>query len=122
MAYILIVDDDKAIRLMMRNILEAAGHEIHDEADGRPGEAAVGRRLPDLLITDIIMPDQEGVGLIMNLRQKYKDLKILAISGGGRLSHTDYLQMAKRLGANATLAKPFRRDALLAAVRELLPD
>jgi two-component system chemotaxis response regulator CheY len=68
------------------------------------------------------MPDQEGIGLIMSLRQKHKALKILAISGGGRLSHTDYLQMAERLGANATLAKPFRRDALLAAVQKLLTD
>jgi YesN/AraC family two-component response regulator len=95
---------------------------VAEAADGRPGEAAVAERLPDLLITDIIMPDQEGIGLIMSLRQKHKALKILAISGGGRLSHTDYLQMAERLGANATLAKPFRRDALLAAVQKLLTD
>lgn len=122
MAYILIVDDDKAIRQMLRKMLEAAGHEVDEAEDGRPGEKSIDRRLPDLLITDIIMPDQEGIGLILSVRRKYRALKILAISGGGRITNTDYLQMAKELGADEILTKPFRREELLNTVRKLLGE
>ncbi|MCH8154484.1 MAG: response regulator [Proteobacteria bacterium] len=77
---------------------------------------------PDLIITDIIMPEKEGVETIIALRRADPDLPIIAISGGGRLDATDFLTMAGKLGARRTLSKPFRRDQLLEAVGECLAE
>ncbi len=75
---------------------------------------------PDLIVTDIIMPEKGGVETIIALRRADPDLPIIAISGGGRLEATDFLTMAKKLGARRTLSRPFRRDQLLGAVGECL--
>jgi DNA-binding response OmpR family regulator len=121
MAFILIVDDDKALRNFVRTVLIRAGYEVMEAEDGRRGEAAVAQRVPDLVITDLVMPE-EGIGLIEALRRNYKkELKILAISGGGRIRVDDLLELAARRGANATLTKPFLPEKLLETVRTLLP-
>ena len=119
MSCILIVDDDVAMRRMLRANLEAAGHEVIEAANGRKAERELAQRTPDLLITDIIMPDKEGIELITSLR-KARTFKILAISGGSQTMKVDFLEVAKRLGADATMAKPFRREELLVVVRQLL--
>ena len=75
----------------------------------------------DLLITDIVMPEKEGLEVLMELRKRQPPVKIIAISGGGRNSATDYLPIAKLMGASKVLAKPFSNDVLVAAINELVP-
>ena len=120
MARILIIDDEDELRSMLRQMLEHAGHEVTEAADGAIGIEIYERDTPDLIITDIIMPEKEGVETIIALRRADPTLPIIAISGGGRLDATDFLSMAKKLGARQTLTKPFRRDQLLEAVSECL--
>lgn len=120
MALILIVDDDAAVRDSIATILGLDGHELVEAQDGLQCEREVERRMPDLLILDIFMPEQEGIETIRSLRRRYRDLKILAISGGGD-SHLDKsLQYAREFGANATLTKPFVPGTLRDLVRSLL--
>jgi len=120
MARILIIDDEDELRSMLRRMLEQAGHEVTEAVNGAEGIELYERDRPDLIITDIIMPEKEGVETIIALRRADPDLPIIAISGGGRLEATDFLPMARKLGARRTLSKPFRRDQLLEAVDECL--
>jgi len=122
MARILIIDDEDELRSMLRRMLEQAGHEVTEAVNGAEGIKLYERDRPDLIITDIIMPEKEGVETIIALRQADPNLPIIAISGGGRLEATDFLTMAKKLGARHTLSKPFRRDQLLEAVGECLAE
>src|SRR5437762_9082792 len=117
MADILIVDDDVRMRRLIVRILADAGHTVHEAADGKAGIALYRRVRPALVVTDIVMPDMEGIEMIRELRREAPALPILAVSGSGR---PVYLRAATGLGATASLAKPFRRDALLAAVANLL--
>ncbi len=120
MARILIIDDEDELRSLLRQMLEHAGHEVSEAVNGAAGIEIYERDAPDLIITDIIMPEQEGVETIIALRRADPALPIIAISGGGRLDATDFLTMAKKLGARRTLTKPFRRDQRLDAVNECL--
>ena len=120
MARILIIDDEDELRSMLRQMLEQAGHEVTEAVNGAEGIKLYEQDRPDLVITDIIMPEKEGVETIIALRRADPDLPIIAISGGGRLQATDFLTMARKLGARRTLSKPFRRDQLLEAVDECL--
>jgi CheY-like chemotaxis protein len=119
-ARILVIDDEDELRSMLRQMLEHAGHEVAEAVNGAAGIEIYERDAPDLIITDIIMPEKEGVETIIALRRADPALPIIAISGGGRLDATDFLTMAKKLGARHTLTKPFRRDQLLEAVGECL--
>ncbi|HEX9463724.1 MAG TPA: response regulator [Alphaproteobacteria bacterium] len=120
MALILIVDDDAAVRDSIAAILGLDGHELAEAADGHQCEREVQRRTPDLVILDIFMPGKEGIETIRSLRRWHRDLKILAISGGGD-SHLDKsLHYALEFGANATLPKPFLPGTLRNIVRALL--
>jgi CheY-like chemotaxis protein len=120
MARILVIDDEDELRSMLRQMLEHAGHEVLEAINGAMGIEIYERDMPELIITDIIMPEKEGVETIIALRRADPALPIIAISGGGRLDATDFLTMAKKLGARHTLTKPFRRDQLLEAVSECL--
>ena len=120
MARILIIDDEDELRFLLRQMLEHAGHEVTEAVNGAEGIELFERDSHELIITDIIMPEKEGVETILALRRTDPKLPIIAISGGGRLDATDFLTMAKKLGARHTLAKPFRRDQLLDAVSECL--
>ncbi len=120
MARILIIDDEAELRAMLRRMLERAGHEVTEAANGAQGIRLYEQDAPDLIITDIIMPEREGVETIIALRRADPELPIIAISGGGRLAATDFLSMAKKLGARHTLSKPFGHDQLLEAVSECL--
>jgi CheY-like chemotaxis protein len=122
MAQILIIDDEDEVRSMLRQMLEQAGHEVTEAVNGTEGIEIYEQDAPDLIVTDIIMPEKEGVETIISLRRADPDLPIIAISGGGRLDATDFLTMARKLGARHTLSKPFRRDQLLDAVRECLSE
>ncbi len=120
MARILVIDDDDMIRDVVRQMLENEGFEVADACEGSEGMALQRKRPADLVITDLIMPDQEGLETIKELREEFPQVKIMAISGGGWIGAGPYLGTAGKIGAHAALAKPFEREALLAVVRELL--
>jgi DNA-binding response OmpR family regulator len=120
MARILLIDDDNPVRTMLRQTLVYFGHTVIEARNGKEGLDSFAVARPDLVITDIVMPEKEGLEVLMELRNKQPPVKIIAMSGGGRQSAMDYLRIAKHLGAAKTLAKPFSNEALLAAINELL--
>lgn len=117
---ILVIDDDDQFRMMMVEMLERKQFEVFAAADGEEGIQIWQNVNPDLVITDIIMPNKEGIETILELRRFNKAVKIIAISGGGRTNAKDNLRSAKLLGASLTLAKPFESSELLKAVIELI--
>ena len=112
MARIVIIDDDESLLPMLVQMVTRLGHEVFAEANGHTGLKRVRAVAPDLVITDMVMPEKEGVETILELRRSFPAVKIIAISGGGRISSADHLLLAKKFGAMATLAKPFSRDEL----------
>jgi CheY-like chemotaxis protein len=118
LADILVIDDEPLVRRLIQQMLERDGHDVREAADGIAGLSAARARRPDLIVTDIMMPNKEGIETIRELRREAPALPILVISGdpGSAL----YLEMAKLLGAHAALAKPFSADELLRAVDNLL--
>jgi DNA-binding response OmpR family regulator len=119
MARVLVVDDESGMRQMLRQALERRGHTVDEAVDGREALLRFAQQQPDLVITDLIMPEREGIETIQALRQECPTLPIIAMSGGGRGAPDDYLSMAGQIGADRTFAKPFRLDEILIAVREL---
>jgi DNA-binding response OmpR family regulator len=117
---VLVIDDEPAVRYAVTRVLESNGFEVTTAPDGMRGMAQFRSWHPDLVITDLIMPEQEGMQTIKQIRQADAGVKILAISGGGRLVNVDFLQVAKRLGADEILPKPFDATELLSTVRQLL--
>ncbi len=120
MARILIIDDEPNVRSMLRRMLHPAGHQVSEAGNGAEGIDSYEQDQPDLIITDILMPEKEGIETIIALHRADPDLPIIAISGGGRLEATDFLSSAEKLGARHALWKPFRRNQLLSAVSESL--
>jgi DNA-binding response OmpR family regulator len=120
MARVLILEDDGALGIIMRSALEDGGHEVLVAADGRIGLRVFGASKFDLVITDMLMPDMDGIEIVRTLRAYRSAVKIIAISGGGALDHGDLLGTALRLGADATLSKPFTPRALLDTVSGVL--
>ncbi len=121
MARILVVDDESDIRTLVSRILKQAGHDVFEAAEGNEAVSLFRKHLPDLLITDIIMPEKEGLETISELRRDFPNIRIVAISGGGKsLDREACLQFAKSLGANRALAKPFSKQELLDAVQDVL--
>jgi len=121
MATILLVDDDDAVREMLARMLVGMGHEVQQAADGVECLRRVEARSFDLLITDIVMPEQGGLRTIDGVRKRCPGTKILAISGGGSLMNSaDYLALAESLGAHGTLEKPFDLEELESAVASLV--
>jgi CheY-like chemotaxis protein len=116
----MVVEDDIAVRKLLREILERTGHEVLDAANGKEAIALYQASPTDLIITNILMPEKEGLETIQELRRDYPDIKIIAISGGGQIGPADYLEVARRFGATRTFSKPFDRKELLKAVDELL--
>jgi len=120
MKHILVVDDDESIRNLLKVILEREGYEVSAAADGKEAIRLFRRNPSDLIITDIIMPEQEGLKTIFELRREHPDVRIIAISGGGQYGLGDYLDAAAAFGADKTFAKPFDRTELVKTVRHLL--
>jgi len=120
MAHIMIIDDDKYVRSVVKQMLEAAGYVVTEACDGREGMAKQKENPADLIITDIIMPNEGGLETIMKLKRDYPEIKIIAISGGGRIVQVDFLEIAKNLGVIRTMQKPLERAELLEAVEEAL--
>src|SRR5437867_345826 len=106
MARIALIDDEVLVRRLLRRALELDGHEVFEAANGKEGAALLQRESVDLVITDVMMPEKDGLELIIELRQSQPELKIIALSGGGRMAWNDVLVVARRLGAYETVAKP----------------
>jgi DNA-binding NtrC family response regulator len=117
---ILIIDDEREIREMLRDMLRTQGYEVMTAADGHAGTRLQRQHPADLVITDIFMPEKEGIETILDLQTASPGLKIIAISGGGGDYNVDYLAAARQLGAIRSISKPFDLDDLLATVRDAL--
>jgi two-component system, response regulator, stage 0 sporulation protein F len=115
MATILIIDDEEPIRALLRFALEAAGYEVTEAANGRQGLDLYRRRPTDLIIADMLMPELNGLDLLLDLTREFLHAKVIAISGAG--GEQNVLDVAKLLGARQTFEKPFSIPQLLDAVR-----
>ena len=115
----LVIDDDKVYRLLVRTVLEDRGWNVEEAWDGQIGWRCFQLSHYDLVVSDIIMPHQEGLETIRLIRERRPDVRILAISGGGQLCGS-YLKAACWFGADATLAKPFSSSGLLATVERVM--
>lgn len=122
MARILVVDDEPEVLLLLTDILESVGYEVVTATNGEEGLRQYQRGNVDLIVTDIIMPDKEGLESIMDYKQLNPEVKIIAISGGARIGPHTYLKMAEKFGARRVFSKPFRNKELLDAVEELLAE
>ena len=120
MESILIIDDEPQIRSMIRLILERSGYTVIEASDGIEGLRRFREKPADLIITDLIMPNKDGIGLIIELKKEFPDVKIVAMSGGGLNRPEGYLRGAQKLGAACTLSKPINRQELLRVVRDTL--
>ncbi len=116
MARILLVEDDEFVRDMLCQMLRRASHEVEGAVDGEEALEKLQAIQPDVMITDIIMPRKSGTALISEVMKKHPTLKIIAISGGGRLDPEGYLDLSESLGAHVSFKKPVDKDALLMAV------
>lgn len=115
MARILIIDDEPPIRTLLRLALESVGHEVVEAQDGRIGLTLYRQNPTDLIITDILLPELNGLDVILDLVHEFLDVKVIAMSGCTEQGH--YLNTAKLLGARQTLQKPFTIEKLLSVVR-----
>lgn len=122
MARILIIDDEDQSRNMLSQALTRAGYEVATARDGSEGIALFRTVMADLIITDILMPGKEGLETIMELRRDFPEVKIIAMSGGGRTGNLNFLDIAERLGARRTLQKPFHLQDVLHLVQETLQE
>ena len=120
-AKILVVDDDAQIRRLLSSTLKAEHYEVIEAENGQQGCERYRQHQPDLLITDLVMPKQNGIDMILELKKEFPDLRVVAISGGGGITGSfDYLPIAKLIGAGHILQKPFGLQELKAAVAEVL--
>lgn len=117
---VLIVDDDADIREMLRFALEDAGYAVLEAVDGNDALRQVEATPVDLVVTDIIMPGKEGIETVFDLRRKYRGLKIIAMSGGGRAGNLEFLKIAKSLGADHVATKPIDVASLVDATHRLV--
>ncbi len=122
MARILLVEDDRQVRMMLRITLEQMGHEVDEAPDGVVACDMYRERVPDLVITDIVMPEKEGIGTIMDLKSEFPEAKIIAISGGARGGPDVYLETARKFGALRAFTKPVDPGELEEAIREILGE
>jgi CheY-like chemotaxis protein len=121
-AAVLIIDDDVSVRLLVRRTLERAGYEVRDAANGAAGIRSFRERPCDVVITDVFMPEQDGIETIQQLRDEFPAVRIIAMSGGSGMGPSGPLQDARLLGADATLPKPFSLDALTRTVARVVEE
>jgi DNA-binding NtrC family response regulator len=122
MARILIIDDDEPIRRTLRRMLELAGYDVVEAADGREGVELYKADSVDLVLTDLIMPEKEGIQAAAELRHYDPEVKIIAISGGGRIGNFQVLKITQKFGIEHALPKPIRLGKLLALVEDVLDE
>jgi DNA-binding response OmpR family regulator len=117
---VLVVEDDIVVRQACTMLLENEGFNVVTAIDGIDGLRKFHQINPDVVLTDIIMPEKQGISLITDLRRGSKDVKIIAMSGGGRIGNMDFVTLATALGANAGLHKPFDDLELIETIRSAL--
>jgi len=117
---VLVVDDNSDMRSFLKLVLERAGFEAQVAADGQRALDLQRERPADVLITDIFMPESDGIELIARFKSGFPQVKIIAMSGGGHVSKKDYLPVAKEIGADGVLQKPFAAETLVRMLRELV--
>jgi len=132
MARILVIDDEEDVREVLKQVLERAGYEVTVAASGKDGLDLLRKQGADLVITDVIMPGIDGVTTVKKIREKFRNTRIIVISGGGNVAPKSYepnaistsafLASAANAGADRTLTKPFDRDELIAAIKSLLVE
>ena len=116
---VLLIEDDEATRVLYRAYLEGANYEVADVTDGESGALKLTEFRPDIVITDIFLPEKDGLEVILEARKTNTEIKVIAISGGtGRVEGDDYLEIAQLFGASKTLLKPFSKQDLLDACAE----
>lgn len=121
MARILLVDDEPMLRETLRVALSAAGHAVSIAPDGKAALALLATDASfDVIVTDILMPETDGLEMIMRARKSSSHVRIIAISGGGRTRNMDVLDFATSFGADAVLAKPFLPKQLIASVEDIM--
>ncbi len=116
MAHILLVEDDKLVQDMLSQVLERDGHKVTGACDGEDALAVLQDCHPDVIVTDIIMPKKSGTALIKEVKERHPNMKIVAISGGGRSDPIGYLDLSEELGADISFAKPVEPKALLMTI------
>lgn len=123
MPNILIVDDEDDIREAFSSFLTKHGYTVKDASDGNQALKILADERFDLMVTDIIMPNKEGVETILSVREQFPDMKIIAMSGGGRnIAAEDALSFVENLGVSYTFQKPFNRNDMLNAINDLLKN
>lgn len=120
MARILIVDDSPADRSTLRNLLENQGYRVQEASDGKTAIRMLRATPADLVITEILLPEKDGIETITDLKRGFPDVKIIAVSGGGAISPQIYLKMAMELGAGRALKKPFDAHKMVKTVWDLI--
>ena len=118
---IMVIDDDSDVRELVCRMLEQDGYAAIPAEGGRQALAQLSACAPDLVITDVVMPEVDGFEVLLKLRLAAPQIGVLVMSGGGRIAPDLYLETARRLGAQAVLCKPFTRAEMLDAVRQALP-
>jgi CheY-like chemotaxis protein len=122
MAKILVIDDDTLVRAVLTSILEQVGHTVLTAEDGLRGMAMFREERPDLVITDLVMPEQQGIQTLAKIRGDDPNAKVIVMSGSGRIGDTDFLAEAQALDANDIVAKPFDPEDLLRSVSRCLAE
>jgi DNA-binding response OmpR family regulator len=117
---ICLVEDDRPLRTVLARFLTQSGYEVVQAEHGRQALQVMELRPADLVITDMIMPEMDGVETIVALRREYPKVKIIAMSGGGLRSAEQYLQLAQMLGAQKTFSKPIIPQELLDTISGLI--
>ena len=118
---VLVVDDSADIRGMLQAQLEMEGFDVATAPDGARALALLGRQRTDLIITDLFMPDKDGIETILEIREKYPAVQIVAMSGWDSRQGSDYLKVAREIGAVRTVKKPFELTDIVKIVRDLMP-
>lgn len=119
---ILVIEDQSELRGLVTGTLEQAGYRVVTATTGRDANKAFAEARIDLVLTDLLMPDRDGIEVIRDLRGSRPDLPIVAMSGGGRMPAAFYLKLARSLGAKAILEKPFSNQQFLLTIALALPE
>ena len=120
MTKVLVIDDNEVIRSILGAALEHLGYRVTEAVNGYEGIKVVEADPPDLVLTDIIMPEQDGLQTIVEMRRRFPTIRIIAISGGGAMSPDDLLRVSKKLGASGCLIKPFTNESLRIEIERVL--
>ena len=122
MKSVLVVDDEPGMREMVKQLLLNEGYHVLEASNGKHAMEFLKNETLELVITDIIMEEMDGVEIILEIRENYPDVKIIAMSGGNKISSEDYLESASELGTDRIFTKPFALSDMLNAIKELIEE